>query len=248
MLNLDLEPLKELYQEILNTQALSEEELKNLAILIKKLQESKEELDNSSFTIVNKNTEILNQSKTILVNIKSLSNELYSLKQKINAEKSNFDKNIENKFNQLINNIKSYSRNILTSIENEKYNIENKLKDTKKVISREGKELEIVREQYKKKLESSLNEFREKLEEYDAEIEHLTFFKRWGVVLIGTGIGVLIGIIILFAIFKQDILFSLKYSDTCYQDNNQTYKCYVIPKNSNVVAISSGNSSYLIGK
>jgi hypothetical protein len=74
------------------------------------------------------------------------------------------------------------------------------------------------------------------------------FFQRWGAVFIALGIGILIGITIIFALMKDDILFSLKYSNTCYYDNNQTYKCYIIPKSSGLVASSSNNSNYLIQK
>jgi len=259
MLNLDLEPLKKLYQEILNTQALSEKELQNLAILIKKLQEVKEELDNSSFTILNKNTQLVKKSQTILTQIENLSNVLEKLKNKLNDEKINFDKEIKQKFDNLIESLNSSINSLTFQISDEKNKtekefrnfretIENELKNTKKVISREKEELETLRRNYEKKLESSLNDFKKTLNEYDAEIEHKTFFKKWGAVFIALGIGILIGITILFARFREDILFSLKYSNICYYDNNQTYQCYIIPRNSNVVTISSDNSNYLIEK
>ena len=257
MLNIDLEPLKELYQEILQTQAVSEKELKALKYLIDRLQETKEEFENSSSAVLEKNTELFNKSDNILQNMQKLSNILEKLENSLNKEKITFDKEIKQKFNNLQDFLKSSIDIIYSKISTEKTKserefqnfketIENQLKDTKKVISRESNELDEIRKQYKKKLEKSLNSFKEKIDEYEDEIEEKTFFQRWGAVFVALCVGILLGAGLILLKFKDDIIFSAKYSDTCYYDNNTTYKCYVLPKNK--VAQSANSNNYLIEK
>jgi len=240
---IDLEPLKKLYQEILNTQAISQKELQELEILIKKLQEVKEELDNSSFTILKKNTQLIKKSKAILTGIEDLSNLLNMIQEKI---KVTFDEEIKIKLNKLIKDFDSQLTSLSRKINTEKYYIENQFEDTKEIIKKEEEELENIRKKYEKKLESSLNDFKKKLDEYDAEIAHKTFFKRWGAVFISFSIGAIITIAIIFYFFKKDIIFSLKYSSTCY--NHNTYECYKIPTNPNIITITDDQKNILIKK
>ena len=269
MLNIDLEPLKKLYEDIIKTQALSEKELQELKELIKTLQETKEEFENSSFGILQKNQELFDKSTNILQNtekmstkllqnINEISNKLLNLEEKLEEEKVNFDKEIKQKFDSLLNNLKfslsslsiqtlNEKRKIEKELENFKENVENNLKNVKKTIVKEENELDEVRKQYEKKLENYLNSFKRKIDEYDEEIEEKTFFQKWGAVFIAFVIGAIITIAIILYFFENDIIFSFKYSNTCLDsDNNLTYKCYVVPAKK--VGLDKTNQYFLIDK
>ena len=243
----DLSIVKDEIKELQNAENLN----------IDKIQKTKEEFENSSFSILRKNTELFNKSDNILQNMQKLSNILEKLENSLNKEKITFDKEIKQKFDNLQNSLKSSINSLnfqisteKTKIEKEfknfKETIENELNNTKKVILRENDKLDEIHKQYKKKLEKSLNSFKEKIDEYEDEIEKKTFFQRWGAVFVALGIGLIAGILIVFLKFKDDIIFSAKYSDTCYYDNNSTYQCYVLPKNK--VAQSANSNNYLIEK
>ncbi len=228
MLNIDLEPLKELYQEILQTQAVSEKELKALKYLIDKLQETKEEFENSSFVVLKKNTELFKKTDNILHNIQKLSNMLLQLENKIEKEKINFDKDIKEK----LKNLDKELTNAHISLQRKKdyildvvLNITNKFKNLEK-------DLEKINEKYQEAVVKNINEFNNQLEEYvnefEEEIKQKTFFARWGAVFIALGVGLIAGILIVFVKFKDDIIFSAKYSNTCYI-NKKYRKCYIVP-------------------
>lgn len=245
MLNIDLEPLKQLYQEILQTQAVSEKELKALKYLIDKLQETKEEFENSSFVVLEKNTELFKKTDNILHNIQKLSNMLLQLENKIEKEKINFDKDIKEK----LKNLDKELTNAHISLQRKKdyildvvLNITNKFKNLEK-------DLEKINEKYQEAVVKNLNEFNNQLEEYvnefEEEIKQKTFFARWGAILVAFGLGAIITIFAVFYYFKNDIMFSLKYSSIC-KNKNSSYKCYILPPKE--VTVTPDYKYYIIKK
>ena len=188
------------FQNILDKENINSKELEKI---LDQINETKEEFDSSSFAILKKNKELFDKSVTILQKIDKMSNMLSHLEKQIEKEKVNFDKDIKQKFDNLLSSLKSSISSLNTQISTEKSktekefksfreNIGNELQNTKKVISREENELKAIRKQYEEKLENSLNSFKEKIDEYDEEIAKKTFFQRWGAVIGAFAFGVAI--------------------------------------------------------
>jgi len=204
MLNIDLEPLKQLYQEILNTQALSEKELKELSKLINSLQETKEEFENSSFSVLKKNTELFNNSNSILQKIEKLSIFLENLEDEIKKEKLTFNDEIKQKMQNMLKSVETDLNSLKLLISNKKADFEKEFNAIKKLYSDNNaklssltQETEKIGQEYSKTLKSSLNSFKKQIEEYKEEFENeikkKTFFQRWGAVIIALSIGFLAG-------------------------------------------------------
>ena len=204
MLNIDLEPLKQLYQEILNTQALSEKELKALKYLIDKLQETKEEFENSSFSVLEKNNELFNQSNTILQNIKNLSNMLNNLEDELKKEKMTFDEDIKQKIKNLVKNVEDDLKSLEYHIQGSKRFIDEEFNQffelcitNNKKLEETKKEIEKITQEYQDTLNNSLNNSKLQITRYKEELENQvkkkTFFARWGAVIIALSIGFLAG-------------------------------------------------------
>ena len=204
MLNIDLEPLKQLYQEILNTQGLTEKELKELSKLINSLQETKEEFSNSSFTLLKKNTELFNNSNSILQNIKNLSNMLNNLENSIKKEKLTFNDEIKQKMQNMLKSVETDLNSLKLTISSKKRDFEREFNNLQKLYTNNNKKLNDLNEKtkeisnnYTNTLESSLNGFKKQItqykEEFEDEIKQKTLFARWGAVIIALVVGILIG-------------------------------------------------------
>jgi len=232
MLNIDLEPLKELYQEILKTQALGERELKALKYLIDKLQETKEELESSSFALLEKNTELFNESNNILQKINDLSNILDNLEKRLNEEKVSFDKEIKQKFDNLIHNVKKQITSIITLLDEGNKQISNQFKELNELISvefshikskysDEAEEVEKIRKEYQRRLKQELENFKRKIELQEEEIKKQgwlnRFFSAMLAFLLGYGLA-------FFLQYKhiQDLKYEIKQlKQTIYYYQNQ---------------------------
>jgi len=216
MLNIDLEPLKQLYQEILNTQGLTEKELKELERLIKALQETKEEFENSSFSVLEKNTELFKQSNTILQNIKNLSIFLDNLEDKIKKEKITFNDEIKKKMENMLKSVENNLDLIKLKLKNRQSDLERNFKQIEKLYSDNNaklssltQETKKIGQEYSKLLESSLNGFKKQItqykEEFEDEIKKKTLLARWGAVAGAFAIGVAVSFIFLIPTIKAKI-------------------------------------------
>jgi len=227
MLNIDLEPLKQLYQEILNTQGLTEKELKALKYLIDKLQETKEEFENSSFSVLGKNNELFNKSNTILQKIEKLSIFLDNLESEIKKEKITFDKDIKQKMENMLKSVESNLDLIKLKLKNRQSDLERNFKqietlynDNNAKLSDLSKETEKIGQEYQETLKSSLNSFKRQIEEYKEEFENeikkKTLLARWGAVAGAFAIGVAVSFIFLIPTIKAKMK-----ADKIVQINNQ---------------------------
>ncbi len=94
-----------------------------------------------------------------------------------------------------------------------------------------------------KEKEKELNEF---IKNTKKEVEKKTSFQFWELALTTLGLGALLGALIVSFLFKNDIIFGLKYSNTCSYDDNSTYQCYAVPKDK--VGLDTTGKEYLIQK
>jgi len=213
--------------------------------------------------------EIQNEVFNLLSASQVLYNKINELNQNINIKKSNFEEEVTNLIENTLKQVKSdliYINNSLKSalkevknapsevaksyerlIYNFEYTINNVEEKLKKTINNIENDLKSSVTGVEKTSKSAIKSIEEYLEKTKAEIDQKTFLHRWGAVFIAFGIGAIITIVILFYFFKDDVIFSLKYSDTCYA-KGKPYKCYAIPTNLGAVVVSDNNNYYLIKK
>jgi len=199
--------------------------------------------------------------------------ELSNLLKGLEDYKKRLELDIKIKINETLttldNNIKKYD-DVLASMINSVYKVaKNVAEDQHKIIGSILEETQKIEEQVAKDF---LNQKNEIIKEFDErkkeivknlktttnfvnkymrdtvkEVKQKTFMQRWGIVITGVMLGIGVGVGGVFYKFKNDIVFSLKYSSVCYNNNNnKPYKCYVVPPQ--VASINAKEDKYLIQK
>jgi len=167
-----------LYQAIRNNEELTKAQkeylqktLENLKEISKKINETKEEFENSSFSVLKKNTELFDKSDNILQNIQKLSNMLNNLNEKIEKEKMTFDKEIKEKFDNLQNSLKSSINSLTLQISNEKTKIEKEFKNFKETTEYIKIKLLQENEKLNKTFSNTKNKVSTIIEDFNSFIE-----------------------------------------------------------------------------
>jgi DNA repair exonuclease SbcCD ATPase subunit len=184
----DIKPLEELYQTILETQSVTEEELKSLEKLIKELKsleyslkETREEFNDSSFSVLNKITDI------------------YKKLDKISGEFLTADKKLKNSLNDIIMAFKTDLSDLSYKISNFSQDVTytNKklaesFNDTKKQISKSSDDIKGEIKAIENFIDKETDKITNKLYELkQAQIN--TIKKSYKTLGYGIGIGMLVG-------------------------------------------------------
>ena len=240
-------------------------DLSNVKDEIKELKSFESQKLQSS---VKKIEEIEGEIFNLLSSATQLYNKIQELNENIDIKKSNFEEEvisliedtlkevanelvyIKNKFESALREVVDAPNKISNSysklIDNFTFTINHAEEKLKRTINNIKNDLTNSITEVENTSKNAIRSIEEYLENTKIEIDQKTFFQRWGAVFIAFFIGAIITIAIIFYFLKNDIIFSLKYSNTCYNDDNSTYKCYAIPIKKGT--LDSTNQYYLINK
>jgi len=215
--------IEEIQNEVFNL-------LSSSQVLYKKIEELNKNIDTKKSNFEEEVTNLIENT------LKQVKNDLVYINSSLKSALDNISKapdEVKNSYGKLINkfeNAVNFSENRLKKTIN---NVENDLKSSVTKVEETSK--------------NAIEDIKKYIEQTKTEIDQKTFLHRWGAVFIAFGIGAIITIAVLFYFFKYDVIFSLKYSDTCYK-KGKPYKCYAVPVNLGNVLISDNNKYYLIKK
>ena len=204
----DLQPLKTLYEEILQTQAVSEKQLQDLQELIKALQTLRTEYDK-----VDNN---LTENAKLLTTILQKADIIY---KNIEAFETKTNKNLQRLQEELKSTINNITEQLQSDLDSVLYLTKDKLQareqELHKLISNYNNfasNAQSFWQQQKELAETELNELQEqiqtKTQEIFEELEQKTFLQRWGAVFGAFAIGIAISFIFLIPTIKAKMQLS----------------------------------------
>ena len=272
---MDLDKLETVWGEMRETQYLTEEQIKKLKELLGSFNKINTNIAQNEENAY-KNIEILKeiivklnniaQNNSVFVDVlKENKDELSNLLKELKDYKKRLELDITTKIDETLKKtetkLETYNKlaeemaytlnNVVT---NKKQIVEDIAKNTQELGNEIIKGFDVEKNKIAKEFDKRRNEIVNNLRKetnktianINKELKQKTFFQKWGIAITSGLLGIAVGVGIIFFNFKNDIVFSLKYSSVCYNSNKKPYKCYAVPPQ--VASINAKEDKYLIQK